>query len=151
VDEFLGLRRGAWGRIPALLGAVGLDPALRAQQVGVLSSGQFQRVLMAWALGRDPDVLLLDEPMAGVDVGGEATLYTLLSQLHAERGLTLLLVTHDLGAVHRLSTTVLWLNRRVVGVGPPTSALSAQAVRALYGGDVRFPPPKAPPKGAGRS
>ena len=121
-----------------MLRTVGLSTELAGTPVGDLSSGQFQRVLIAWALAGDPHVLLFDEPTTGVDIAGEETVYALLARLHAERGLTMLIVTHDLAVVHRLSTTVLCLNQHPICQGPPLSTLTPENLERLYGTEVKF-------------
>ncbi len=75
-----------------------------------LSGGQKQRVLIARALATKPDVLVLDEPTAGVDTAATQALLSFISQLHAERHLTILLVTHDLPLVRRHAQLVVWLH-----------------------------------------
>jgi zinc transport system ATP-binding protein len=138
VAEFFGLRRNGGPPVDRMLQAVGLGAELAAKPIGDFSSGQFQRILIAWALAKEPDVLLFDEPTAGIDVGGEETVYGLLSQLHRERNLTMLIVTHDLAVVHRLSSVVLCLNRRPVCLGPPLSTLTPENLQRLYGTEVKF-------------
>lgn len=136
--EFFALKTGTSPDVGAMLRAVGLDAALAAQQIGDVSSGQFQRILIAWALAGEPHVLLFDEPTTGVDLSGEETVYALLARLHRERNLTMLIVTHDLAVVHRLSSTVLCLNRQPVCQGPPLLALTPENLRRLYGTEVKF-------------
>jgi zinc transport system ATP-binding protein len=138
VAEFFALRKGGQSRVDSMLESVGLGAELKHRPVGDFSSGQFQRILIAWALAKDPDVLLFDEPTAGVDIGGEETVYGLLSQLKRERNLTMLLVTHDLAVVHRLSSMVLCLNRRPVCMGPPLATLTPENLQRLFGTEVRF-------------
>jgi zinc transport system ATP-binding protein len=138
VADFFALRPGGGRRVGQVLSAVGLGAEIARKPIGELSSGQFQRILIAWALAGDPDVLLFDEPTAGIDLGGEETVYGLLGELQRERNLAMLLVTHDLAAVHRLSSTVLCLNKRPLCVGPPVSILTPQTLEQLYGSDVRF-------------
>ena len=138
VEDFFALKRSSSPDVAAYLRTVGLGPELAKKRIGDISSGQFQRVLIAWALVGDPDVLLFDEPTAGVDIGGEETVYTLLSQLHRERNLAMLIVTHDLAVVHRLSSTVLCLNKRLVCKGPPLSVLAPQNLQRLYGTEIKF-------------
>jgi zinc transport system ATP-binding protein len=121
-----------------MLSAVGLGDDLWKKRVGELSSGQFQRVLIAWALAGDPEVLLFDEPTSGVDVGGEETVYKLLARLHDERRLTMLIITHDLSVVYALSTSVLCMNRGRVCHGPARSVLTPDSLRELYGTDVKY-------------
>ena len=136
--DFFALKSGPPADVAEMLRTVGLDPDLRDKQIGDLSSGQFQRVLIAWALAGDPHVLLFDEPTTGVDVTGEETVYALLARLHSERNLTMLIVTHDLAVVHRLSSTVLCLNKQPVCQGPPLSTLTPENLQRLYGTEVKF-------------
>jgi zinc transport system ATP-binding protein len=138
VAEFFALRQSGGLQVDKMLQAVGLGAELGARPIGDFSSGQFQRVLIAWALAKDPDVLLFDEPTAGIDIGGEETVYGLLSQLQRERNLTMLLVTHDLAVVHRLSSMVLCLNRHPVCMGSPLSTLTPENLQRLYGTEVKF-------------
>jgi zinc transport system ATP-binding protein len=106
--------------------------------MGDLSSGQFQRILIAWALISNPQVLLFDEPTTGIDFHGEETVYALLARLKKERNLTILLVTHDLSVVYKFSTDVLCLNKHMVCQGPPRKALTPQSLRELFGEEVKF-------------
>ena len=119
---------------PTVLGA--LETAgiadLRRRKMSALSGGQQQRALIARALVREPDLLILDEPVAGVDVAGQEQLYAMLRRLNAERGLTVLLVTHDIGAVMREATTVACINRSLVFHGP-AHAITQRELSALYG------------------
>ena len=142
VRDFFTLKRPAPGTACAplaeLLDNVGLPPTLGKRRMGDLSSGQFQRILIAWAMAGDPGVLLFDEPTTGVDVTGEETVYGLLSRMHRERGLTILIITHDLAVVHRLSSVVLCLNKRLVCQGPPIEVLTPQSLRQLYGKEVTW-------------
>ena len=138
VADFFELKAGPEVDPSDMLRTVGLSPELAGRLVGDLSSGQFQRVLIAWALAGDPHLLLFDEPTAGVDVRGTETVYALLSRLYHERNLTMLVVTHDLAVVHRLSSTVLCLNRTPVCHGPPLSVLTPENLQRLYGTEVRF-------------
>lgn len=122
--------------VTTLLQDVGLTPDIASRRISDLSSGQFQRTLIAWALAEYPDVLLFDEPTTGIDIGGEETVYALLSRLQRDRHLTMLIITHDVGAVDRLSSMVLCLNRRIVSLGPPSLALTSETLQRLYGPGV---------------
>jgi ABC-type Mn2+/Zn2+ transport system ATPase subunit len=82
---------------------------------------------------RHPGVLLLDEPTAGVDAGFEDTIYSLLHRMQAERGTSILLISHDLSVVYRYAHHVLCLNTKVVCQGSPREALNPAALAALYG------------------
>ncbi len=115
------------------LRAVGMEGALRWPMAS-LSGGQRQRVLLARAICTQPELLLLDEPTANVDTLAETQLFDLLAQLN--RRMTILMVTHDLGFVTHLVEKVICVNRQVVV--HPTSQLTGQTIRHLYGGEVRL-------------
>ncbi len=120
-------------RLDHELTAVGLERSLLQKDLGELSGGETQRLLIAWAMLERPDVLLLDEPTAGVDAGFEDTIYALLHRVQKERGTTLLLISHDLSVVYRYAQRVVCLNRAVVCQGPPVEALNPEALATLYG------------------
>lgn len=138
VGDFFALKRRSGPEVREMLRAVGLRDELAKQRMGDLSSGQFQRILIAWGLTGDPQVLLFDEPTTGVDISGEETVYGLLERLHHERNLAMLIVTHDLSVVYKLSSTVLCLNRQPICHGPPVAVLTPQALKQLYGTEVKF-------------
>lgn len=117
---------------------VGLTAEVLATPIGHLSGGEFQRALIAFALVGEPDVLLLDEPTASIDMRGEDALYELLRRLHEERRLTILLVSHDLSVVYRHATEVLCLNRTSLYFGPPREVLTPEALERLYGAPRKF-------------
>jgi len=135
--------RGAGGHptdraMDAATSAVGLTPALCRQSVGSLSGGQFQRLLIAFALMGDPDVLLLDEPTAGVDEPGQERLNELIQRLQAERKLAVLLISHDLSVVHQHATHVLCLSAGTAHFGEPTTILTPELLHEVYGTPVAF-------------
>ena len=98
-----------------------------------LSGGQRQRVLLARALAGEPNILLLDEPTANVDMEAETRLLGILETLNSR--MTILLVTHDLGFVSAASGTCICVNRRVFL--HPTAEVSGETLRKLYGHDIR--------------
>jgi zinc transport system ATP-binding protein len=139
VGEFFGLRGlKTWESAEALRQVGVVDPAFQKKRIGQISSGQFQRVLIAWALAGDPDVLLFDEPMAGIDIGGEETVYGLLQDIQKKRDLTILLVTHELTAVYRQATNVLCLNKKMICYGPPTEILTPENLQDLFGKGTKY-------------
>lgn len=152
-EEFLKFKKKSHPEIIAVLKSVGIgsehaddpDHHLRHikdhvlnQRLGWLSGGQLQRVLIAWALLDDPDVLLFDEPTAGIDVGGEETIYNLLKKLHSERNLTILLISHDLNIVYKYASNVLCLNKEMICHGIPSEVLDPASLTKLYGGEAGF-------------
>lgn len=125
-------------RIRTALAAVGLEE-LAHRPVRALSGGQRQRVAIARALAAEPEVLLLDEAAEGLDAAGEDGFYGLLERLNREQGLTVVLVTHDIGAVSRRVKKVVCLNRRIVFEGPPEECIENGKLSALYGMPVYIP------------
>ena len=104
---------------------------LQNRRISDLSVGQQQRVLIARALVRGPELLVLDEPVAGVDAGGQEEFYSLLQRLVGD-GMAVLLVSHDIGVALREATTVACINRSLVFHGPP-HALTGKELHELYG------------------
>lgn len=115
------------------LALVGLEKNILAKSLGEISGGQLQRVLIAWAMLDHPDVLLFDEPTAGIDVGFEETIYHLLRKLQKERGTTVLLISHELNIVYKYADSVLCLNKKMICHGSPADVLNPQELAGLYG------------------
>jgi len=113
--------------------SVGLTKEMLETPVGHLSSGQFPRGLIGFALIGQPDVLLLDEPTASIDEPGEEHIYELIGRLQNQFNLASIMVSHDLTFVSRYATTVLCLNRRSLCIGSPQVALSPEVLKNLYG------------------
>lgn len=144
VGEFFKLKKASIKDTKEILSSVGFtspkDKSLSGlnKKIGELSSGQFQRILVAWALVRNPDVLLFDEPTSGIDIGGEETIYALLAKLKEKRNLTILIVTHDLSVVFKFSNFVICLNRCPICQGVPKEILTSEILHKLYGEEVKF-------------
>jgi zinc transport system ATP-binding protein len=120
------------------LRSVGLSDRACSQSIGSLSGGQFQRLLVAFALMGEPDVLLLDEPTAGVDETGQAQLNELVHRLQQDRGLTVLMISHDLSLVSLHATNVLCLGPDRMCFGPPRTILTPEFLNEIYGAPVLF-------------
>jgi ABC-type Mn2+/Zn2+ transport system ATPase subunit len=97
-----------------------------------LSGGQKQRVLIARALATRPDVLVLDEPTAGVDAAATHALLEFISQIHAERKLTILLVTHDLPLVRKHAQQIIWLHQGQVRHGTVTELFTPEHMAEIF-------------------
>ena len=115
------------------LSLVGLSQEVLERPVGELSGGQLQRLLIAWAMLDHPEVMLFDEPTAGIDVGFEETVYHLLQRLQRERGTTILLISHELSIVYRYADQVLCLNREMLCHGKPHEVLRPEDLTRLFG------------------
>ncbi len=118
--------------IDGVLAEVGAG-ALSQRQLSELSGGELQRVVLARALIRSPNLLVLDEPARAVDYAGEAELYTLIGRLRRERGLGVLLVSHDLHIVMAQSDRVICLNRHVCCSGVPRTVAQHPEYARLFG------------------
>ncbi len=105
---------------------------LADRRVSDLSVGQQQRMLIARSLVRRPDLLVMDEPVAGVDAAGEDQFHNMVRKLNRHLGITIVMVSHDIGAVMREATTIACINRDIVFHGP-VHQLDAQALSSLYG------------------
>jgi zinc transport system ATP-binding protein len=117
------------------LDVVGLSRHMR-RRIGALSGGEQQRVFIARAIVRRPRLLFLDEPTAGVDAGTQKEFYGLLDLLNREHGMTIVLITHDIGVVDKHVTRVACLNRRLVYHGTHEEfCSSAIAPTLVAGGD----------------
>lgn len=146
--EFFELKGAGDDQVGEALAAVGFeeDKPHRAhveghvlkRKLGVLSGGELQRVLVAWAILGHPDVLLFDEPTAGVDASAEESIYGLLHHLQEKKKMTTLLISHDIQVVYRYATKVVCVNKEQVCYGPPLTELNKETLKKLYGANVGF-------------
>jgi zinc transport system ATP-binding protein len=112
--------------------SVGLTPDALQTPVGHLSGGMFQKALIAFALLGDPNVILFDEPTASLDELSEEHVYDLIHNLQDSRGITTILVSHDLSVVYKYASHVLCVNRDLVCFGAPEEALTPEVLDKLY-------------------
>ena len=140
VEEFFKLKRISKEKILEFLKLVGIEKeSFLTKRIGDLSSGQFQRMLIAWVLISKPEILFFDEPTTGIDIGGEETIYSLLYKFWQKENLTVLLVTHDLNIVYKYSTNVLCLTKRgFFCYGKPTEILTPENLAKVYGMEIKF-------------
>ncbi|WP_102959967.1 zinc ABC transporter ATP-binding protein ZnuC [Mangrovicella endophytica] len=118
--------------IDAALDRVGIGHLAKAD-VQTLSGGEYQRALLARAMIRRPDLLVLDEPVQGVDFAGQLALYDLVSDIRERDGCAVLLISHDLHVVMAKTDTVLCFNGHVCCAGTPQSVAASPAYRSLFG------------------
>ncbi|MDE7240324.1 metal ABC transporter ATP-binding protein [Desulfovibrio sp.] len=136
---WLGVSREARERAHALLASV--DAAgLARQRLGDLSGGELRRVLLAAALGHEPDLLVLDEAEAGVDVHGERLFWEVLDAARRARGFTLIMVSHNLPLAAHYATHVICLKKRVLAEGSPRETLTAPLLLSLFGVPIHLYP-----------
>ncbi len=133
VRRFMSLSEAVPGeRAVACLAETGAERLLNAQMCE-LSGGEFQRVLLARALARDPQLLVLDEPAQAVDFAGAAQLYELITAIRDARGCGILLISHDLHVVLGASDRVVCLNRHVCCEGRPGTVAGHPEYVRLFG------------------
>lgn len=146
--EFLGIKQKNREEIMNILEAVGLkgdttqskdfEKHILNNKLGNLSGGELQRVLIAWSLLGNPDVLLYDEPTSGVDIAGEETVYTMLEKLKKARNMTVIFISHEIEIVRHFTTTVLCLNKEKVCHGPPREVITQKTIEKLFGEETNF-------------
>lgn len=100
------------------------------KQLGALSGGELQRVLLAFALDPLPDILLLDEPTAAMDKTGKRLFYELVQHLRDRYDMLTLIVSHDLEVISTFATSMIYLNRRLLTAGPVAEILASGQVQA---------------------
>jgi zinc transport system ATP-binding protein len=144
VREFLALRLGKtrnwfWqsrhktdSLISETFAEIGVE-ALLDRPVAQLSGGQLQRVMIAFSLLGKPELLLLDEPTAGVDTPGELSFYDLIAEIQRKHRLTVILVSHDLSMVYRHASWVYALNGVICCEGSPEHVMNAESLKQAYG------------------
>jgi len=132
VREFLRFK-GTSG-VEDSLNVVGLDSKdILNKTLGVLSGGQLQRALIAWAIIDKPNVLLFDEPTTGVDLDSEEAIYKMLSELKEENEITILLISHDLHIVRDYSDYMLALNKCMTFFGKSKEIMNPDVQKIVYG------------------
>lgn len=114
------------------------DKRVLKTRIGALSGGELQRVLIAYALLGNPQVLLFDEPTAGVDVAGEETIYSLIHKLQAKEDLTIIFISHELQVVNHYAANVLCLNKEKICFGPPLKVIDKETLTKMYGEEVNL-------------
>jgi len=160
LDLFAGVqtRRPVWlGHTRRMRDAAGMTlervqgADLLDKRIGQLSCGQFQRVLLALALSPVPELLLLDEPLAGMDHRGTMLFYEIVSEVRREMDLSILLVSHDLAAAAGVADRLVFLNRTILADGLPAQVLQSPLVRDTFGLDLAgmTPMPTASPFSTG--
>jgi ABC-type Mn2+/Zn2+ transport system ATPase subunit len=135
VREFLSI--GGDVDLEKALGKVRLmDMSILNKRLGTLSGGQLRRVLIAWALNDNPNVLLLDEPTTGVDMDSEEPIYLMLNEIKKAQKITIFLITHNIHIVQEYADDLLALNKCVTFCGPSAEIGKPEIQRQIYGETV---------------
>lgn len=116
---------------------VEMEPHAKAH-FGSLSGGQQQRILIARALALDPQILLLDEPSTGLDAVAQDTFYALLHKIRDSRGLTIVMVSHDVGTVSAVVDQIACLNKTIHFHGKPEDGIPSDALERVFGKHIDF-------------
>ncbi len=134
VKEFLMFKCDSATETEKCITSVELDTkTLLNKGLNVLSGGQLQRVLIAWALIGNPNVLLFDEPTSAVDLDSEETIYEMLNRLERENRITILIITHDIHVVRDYSEYMLALDKRMVFFGESEQISNPSLLQTIYG------------------
>jgi len=129
--SWTGVGRSARERTNHMLEAVGCEQVID-RRLGALSGGELQRVLLALALCPLPRLLLLDEPVSGVDMKGLRAFYELVSELRRRHHLSIVMVSHDFAQVRRYADRVILLDKTVLRVGSPAEVLEGAEFQSCF-------------------
>ncbi len=130
--------RRDWEYVRECLNVVGMTP-LAGRQIGELSGGQQQRMFIARALAQEAELMLMDEPLTGLDVPAQEDIFRVLETLRA-RGVTVMVATHDLNQAAERFDRVMLLRHRLVGLGLPAEVFTPANLQAAYGGHLHLIP-----------
>jgi len=123
-----------WEKVDSALERVGLS-SQRGTHIGALSAGQQQRVYLAQAVAQEADIVLLDEPLTGLDLPAREAIFEILDEL-SRMSITVLVATHDLNLAAERFDQVMLLNRHLITIGDPKSAITSDALLEAYGGHL---------------
>jgi ABC-type Mn2+/Zn2+ transport system ATPase subunit len=128
--------RADWAVVQQALARVGMAE-LNKRQIGELSGGQQQRVFLAQALAQGAELVLLDEPLTGLDLPSQEAIFRLLDELR-QQGVPVMVATHDLNLAAERFDRVMLLNRSLIAYGPPSEVFTRQNLQATYGGHIHL-------------
>ena len=135
---FMGINRSLRSKINDMLDSMECLH-LANRQLGKLSGGEMQRILLSLALLQKPDVVVLDEPAAGVDFQGEKLCCGLLEKYRRQANFTQLMISHDLATVAAHAAHVICINHRLIAAGHPSEVLTADVLRRAFGPHAILP------------
>lgn len=129
-------RHRDWDIVHQSLALVGI-PQLAQRQIGELSGGQQQRVFIARALAQEAELMLMDEPLTGLDIKSQEGIFTILDRLR-ERKVTIMVATHDLNLAAERFDRLMLLNRRLIGFGQAGEVFTPDLLNQAYSGHMRL-------------
>jgi len=129
-------KRNDWEFVNGALELVGMDH-LAERQIGELSGGQQQRVFIARALAQEAELMLMDEPLTGLDVNSQDKMFEILDELR-ERGVTIMVSTHDLNLAAERFDRLMLLNRELIGFGRASEIFTPELLNKAYSGHMRL-------------
>ncbi len=129
-------RRADWDTVHAALEAVDMDP-MANRQIGELSGGQQQRTFLARALAQEAELVLMDEPLNGLDTPSQEAILFLLDKLRQQK-ITVMVATHDLGQAASHFDRVMLLNHQLIRFGSPQDVLTSENLLRAYGGHAQM-------------
>jgi zinc transport system ATP-binding protein len=121
---------------------VGLTTDVLSRPIWQLSGGEFQRVLIAFAILGDPELIILDEPTTSIDEPGEEKMFDLIERLQSQMHVGTIIVSHDLSLIHRRTNHALCINRSGRCFVPPREALTAEMLEKLFTAPAPEPAPR---------
>ncbi len=125
-----------WDYVHQCLEVVGMAD-LTDRQIGELSGGQQQRVFIARALAQEAELMLMDEPLTGLDLTSQEDIFRILEELRRRR-VTVMVATHDLNQAAERFDRLMLLNHRLLGLGRPDEVFTPERLRQAYGGHMRL-------------
>ncbi len=138
VEEFLRLKPNPKYSLREVLRMVEIDEHWLGKNLATFSSGQLQKILLAWSIIDQPKVLLFDEPTENVDVVAQESIYDLLHHLQDTLQISIIIVSHDLNIIYRYANQVLCLNHSMTCYGTPKDILTNETLSQLYGNHTYF-------------
>lgn len=135
LKPFVWPRKRDWDWVKEALATVDLED-LAARQISELSGGQQQRMFIARALAQEAELMLMDEPLAGLDIPAQESLLSLLGKLQ-QKGITVMVATHDLEQAAQYFDRIMLLNQRIIGFGSASEVLRPENLLRAYGGRLR--------------
>lgn len=106
------------------------------QKLGSLSGGELQRLMIGLALAKEPEIVFMDEPAAGIDIGGEETIYDLIHRVQHKKHFAIIIISHDVDFVYQYADKVVCLNKRMMCTGHPGKVLTGKILEETYGKDL---------------